>query len=227
MYCDYCNEILGQQNTFNSIYGDFNRIVYQTDNFVIFPCLGQLREGHLLVASKNHINAAGSLENKQLEELDCVIKEVCGFIEHEFGTTALIFEHGVLDDSGANGGCGISHMHLHILPVSDGELNGIKLLLKTDQAININDAEKFNDTTRFTEEGNTYIFWGNANKTGILDAQILTKKTNYFESQYMRKIVASVFGNHYWNWKDCTSPEPELLRTFEKAKSYFSSIHDY
>ena len=223
MKCDFCKERKGEQTVLNTIYGDFDRIVHETENFVVFPCLGQLREGHLLVVSKTHINAAGNFGSTQLCELDSVVKEVCGFIEQEYGTAALIFEHGVLDDTGANGGCGISHMHLHILPANDEELYIIERVLKKDQAIDVQKVGSFSDAATFAKAGKTYIFWGKAGKTGILSAQILTSKTNYFESQYMRKIVANEFGKLDWNWKDCTSPEPELYETFWKAKSFFNT----
>lgn len=52
MKCDFCDERKGIQTIYNTIYGNYDRLAYETENFVVFPCMGQLREGHLLIASK-------------------------------------------------------------------------------------------------------------------------------------------------------------------------------
>ena len=224
MKCDFCDERKGIQTIYNTIYGNYDRLAYETKNFVVFPCMGQLREGHLLIASKKHYNAVGLLEDYLVDELDSLLKKVCSFIYKEYGKEALVFEHGVFDNSGKSGGCGIYHLHLHVIPIDDDEQQKVFKKVSEQKSNTIVLAKGLKDTELFVKNNETYVFLGKANESGLLSAYIVTSNDNYFESQYMRKIVANVFGTKNWNWKDNKELEEELKKTTEKAKRYFELL---
>ncbi len=221
MKCDFCDERKGIQTIYNLVYGSYDRIVYETENFVVFPCMGQLREGHLLIASKKHYNAVGQLDDFLLIELDSILNKVCCFIKKEYGKMSIVFEHGVLEDDGKTGGCGIYHLHLHIIPAVKDEVQDVFERLQEQKTNDMHIVNGLKDTTHYVQNKQTYVFCGQSTEDGLLSAYIITNDNNYFESQYMRKIVANVFGKYDWNWKNNKDPEHELLSTAEKAKRYF------
>lgn len=56
------------------------------------------------------------------------------------------------------------------------------------------------------------------------DAFIVTNQNNYFESQYMRKIICKVFGETGWDWRERRNPELELLNTLEQGRGFFAGM---
>lgn len=223
MSCDFCNERVGIETVYNKIYGNRNRIVYETELFMVFPCLGQLREGHLLIVSKEHINAMGMLDKDNLKELENLILLIGNFYKKTYNMSVLCFEHGVLDDDGSSGGCGIYHMHLHLVPIRENEF--LKVVDEVDrQGTNkVHPAQKLEDTCQCIAEGNTYVFFSLFKREQKKEMYIVNNSENYFESQYFRRVVATVFSSEEWDWKMIKDEEETFLRTLEKCRVFFRS----
>ena len=73
--CQYCEEfergkiqIEGRDICRNSL--------FQSENFIVFPSLGQIVEGYLLIATKKHYIALGAIPAELYPELEYVQKQV-------------------------------------------------------------------------------------------------------------------------------------------------------
>ena len=223
MSCDYCDEKNGIATVYNEVYGNLNRYVLETAHFVVFPCMGQLREGHLLIASKAHINAMGMLDEKMFGELNELTLKISLFFKQTYQSGLFCFEHGVLSDNGENGGCGIYHLHLHLIPAHEDEFLTVVQHLENAQTNTLYPVLKLSDTRQRVHMRKTYIFIGYMNNTRLQEAYIAENPNNYFESQYMRKITCSVFKRKNWDWRKAIVPEPEFLKTLENSRGYFKA----
>lgn len=222
MSCDYCDERRGVETVYNKIYGSRNRMVYETNSFVVFPCMGQLREGHLLIASKAHRNSIGMLDADIIRELESLVSDTAAFFWETYQRDMLCFEHGVLDDDGANGGCGIYHMHLHVLPADQEEFSAVLQLVRKEETNFVSQAAGLLDTRHCIANQKTYIFLSLFSQMKKQDHFIITNRNNYFESQYMRKMICKVFGKPDWDWRRIERPEFELISTLEKSYAFFN-----
>lgn len=221
MQCDFCDELSGIDTVYNEIYGNKDRFVFETKNFFVFPCMGQLREGHLLIVSKHHINAMSMLGQEALAELDKLILLVGEFYKSKYDMNMLCFEHGVSCDDGGNGGCGIYHMHLHILPLEDDVFTKILYRVENQGTNKAHSMGNLIDLRHCVKEKETYIFLEQMNKQQKKQMYTITNQENYFESQYMRRVISEIFGKKEWNWRNVKEKEEEFLNTLEESRNFF------
>jgi diadenosine tetraphosphate (Ap4A) HIT family hydrolase len=116
--CDFCNEFAGGEN--NAFYARYHeaprsRVVLATENFKVFPSIGQLFEGYLLIAPISHFTALDEMPVDLVAELADIQRQVGTALSGIYGP-CVCFEHGARGP--LNGGCGIYHAHLHTAPLS-------------------------------------------------------------------------------------------------------------
>lgn len=96
MKCDYCKEFRrGFLEIEKENFG--NRILFETENFLVFPTLGQIVEGYLLIASKEHYLNIGEIPLELYPELEKLQHKVRKVLEDNY-YTPLFFEHGPASD---------------------------------------------------------------------------------------------------------------------------------
>src|SRR4051812_8153945 len=68
--CSFCAELVGSVvPEFVQVYPDLrDRLVRETDNFVVIPSLGQLAAGHLLAIPKAHVHSFGQVPGWMRQE---------------------------------------------------------------------------------------------------------------------------------------------------------------
>ena len=88
--------------------------MFESDNFVVFPSLGQIVEGYLLIAPKKHYIGVSGIPKELYPELEEVCKKVRNKLSEVY-CVPLFFEHGPHKES--KGGCCIDHAHIHAVPV--------------------------------------------------------------------------------------------------------------
>jgi diadenosine tetraphosphate (Ap4A) HIT family hydrolase len=116
--CEFCDEFTGGSS--NSFYSRYKgcpktRFLLSSENFQVFPTIGQLVEGYLLVAPKRHYATFDEVPS----DLWAEIGRLHGLIRSELSDTygsCIIYEHGAR--APGNGGCGIRHAHLHAMPLA-------------------------------------------------------------------------------------------------------------
>ena len=112
MNCQFCEEFETKILTINN--KKISRILFASDNFFVFPSLGQIVEGYLLISPKNHHLSIAQIPNNlyfELEELKNKVKKVLT----DNYQKPLFFEHGPISKY-EKGGCCIDHAHLHCVP---------------------------------------------------------------------------------------------------------------
>lgn len=119
--CIFCDEFKDPESSvYKEIAGESfpsNRIVKETDSFILMPPLGEFVEGGLLAVTKNHIISMAWLEDPQFDELSYLLSQVKKLARQVWNKPLLIFEHGPYNSSSKNCSC-VSHAHLNIFPVS-------------------------------------------------------------------------------------------------------------
>ena len=212
-YCDAfekgCFEFEKKNNLPSKAYLK-NRILYETKNFIVFPTVGQIVEGYLLIASKKHFLGMGQIPKRQYSELNFICKKVRNILTEEY-TSPLFFEHGVISEV-KKGGCCITHAHFHAIPVK------IDILHELVNHFEYQRIKSLDSLKKQFDKGIPYFFY-----ESNYGERYLFEIPEIVPSQYIRKVIAVKIGKpERWDWKSCLGIV-ELLRTIEKLKGKFVS----
>jgi inosine/xanthosine triphosphate pyrophosphatase family protein/diadenosine tetraphosphate (Ap4A) HIT family hydrolase len=116
--CPFCAELEGGGS---SIFAEMmagrlaSRVVYEDDDFVLMPPLGQFIEGGLLLLTRQHVLSFAHLSAPLYERLERLLTVLGRELAARYGTAPLVFEHGpALQRS--KGVCCVDHAHLNIFP---------------------------------------------------------------------------------------------------------------
>lgn len=111
--CKFCNKF--NNNSSSSLINSYDKILFESQNFVVTPTIGSLVDGWVLIISKNHLISVGQLSKLHYEELQFVVREVKRILQSNYNNV-FVFEHGPFSASQTTG-CGIDHLHLHVVPL--------------------------------------------------------------------------------------------------------------
>ena len=204
--CVFCRELIGRRDTnFARLYPEFSsRVIAETDDLVVFPCIGQLTPGHSLVVTKAHYSnfaqAFNSLPDLAIQ-LRRVIADVHELLDVKSDDT-LYFEHGAI--TADHGGCGIYHAHLHLVPqagsVKVGSVSG-------------------SDPTLFKSLIDAYSTIDGVMPYALIGAEQFgfgaEKLDVPLPSQTIRRKVASVLGCPVWDWREA-GPEQGMIELLSR-----------
>ncbi len=207
--CDFCKEA---ESGYLTKIADARilprkRTIYETENFRVFPTLGPLVEGHLLIASKQHYVGIAGLAENLYDELEEVQELVRRKVTEKY-QAPVFFEHGDVTEARGSGSC-ISHTHLHVVPVGVDIIEGLEMKFNKREIKKYAELKENQDAQipyMFvqTREGRRYVF----DIPGVLP------------SQYARQVVAIKIGKpERWNWKTRTTTDlrkglRETMQTF-------------
>lgn len=211
--CDFCDEFSGKsESTFNRIYGcnPRARVLFRSDDFVLVPSLGQLAEGHLLLLPIKHWTAVGDLDDRLLVDFAGLYGAVLEILRREYGP-CVAFEHGVR--SGGAGGCGISHAHLHFVPLATALDPIVSLHLKFPHKSLGNLSELGNKSKGMVG----YMLYVDSN------SRIYLFDTPNLESQFMRKTLTTNLSSNEWDWR-AAGREERLLATMNRLSGPFENL---
>lgn len=117
--CEFCQEFSSGRGLFQKSLGQPHqtRIILQIGNLLVFPTLGAIVPGHLLVSPAYHVTSMLSLVDSDRAALKQIRERVDRCMVSDAGQHPVFFEHG--DPTGEHSSYGqcISHAHVHILPV--------------------------------------------------------------------------------------------------------------
>jgi len=116
--CVFCAELWDESaSVFAKVMGDrlSSRVVYQDEQFVLVPPLGQFMEGGLLLLARKHIPSFACLNKQLYEHLERLVEAICATLAKHYGVRPLVFEHGPASDW-SKGGCCVDHAHFNIFP---------------------------------------------------------------------------------------------------------------
>jgi diadenosine tetraphosphate (Ap4A) HIT family hydrolase len=209
-YCDFCNEFdAGTSNGFYARYHETppSRIILATKNFRVFPSIGQLLEGYLLIAPLSHYKTVDEIPSELLVEL----VHICGLVRtvlSQIYGTCVCFEHG--SRGPLNGGCGIYHAHLHMTPLAEipDPVDILKLRFPYTELAHLNEIRKPSAGL------SSYLLYQDSHARHYLF------DTGPLPSQYMRKLLADALGNQDWDWR-IAGREERLLATIRRLSGQF------
>jgi len=200
--CAICSQVNRQKNgdLLHKIIGDkYNykpRIILETENFVVFPSIGPLKLGHVILCTKHHYPSFACLPlsfEKEYRSISIVLSKL---LEGTFGEKVHLFEHGS-DINRTRIPCSVEHAHQHFIPSNKSIANNISNNFDW-QVISLN----ITNLKQITK-GQEYLLYKNTKELAII---ALTSEIG-FESQYFRKIFCDVLGQqNKWNWREHTKP---------------------
>ncbi|WP_295794379.1 hypothetical protein [Mucilaginibacter sp.] len=173
---------------------DYNKPVFESENFLVIPTLGSLIEGWLLIVPRKfHLNFS-QLSLTNFAELERVIGHLAQrflpiFNKDQF----VVFEHGpTLENSVA--GCGVDYAHLHWVPTDFDLLAGVDNFLNLDYAWR--NIDEIKDVKFYNVNDDDYLYLRNQEGKHFMTCQ------ENIPSQTFRKVIANYLGipNSY-DWK--------------------------
>lgn len=202
--CEFCDELMGRDSRFHRQYKHIleSRIIFEDDDFVALPTMGQLFRGSLLFVTKTHVETMTDLPVRTQKRAQKRVWELADEIR-SLGAV-FVYEHGARANTGSS--CGVCHAHVHLVPLPR-ETEASQLL-------------KLNGT----QYDDLVSAWAAVvNKPEYLVAQSIgrcpevfvpSRPDAGFGSQYCRKQMAEFFGLRApWDWRQYGNVEPFLLET--------------
>jgi diadenosine tetraphosphate (Ap4A) HIT family hydrolase len=206
--CPYCEEIEKGFLEFNNL-NLGNRILYETKNFIVFPSIGQIVEGYLLITPKKHYLSIANIPEELFDELEFVKRKVEEILIKTY-KTPIFFEHGSVSEK-QKVGCCITHAHIHAVPTNVSISNFLS------ENFNTNKINSYNELPR----KKAYLLLEEKNERFIYSIK------EFIPSQYLRKIIANKLNcAEKGDWRAYPGIS-ELKKTIEKLKPFFINKQKY
>jgi diadenosine tetraphosphate (Ap4A) HIT family hydrolase len=190
----------------------FDKILSQSENFAVFPTLGALIEGWLLIVPKNHALCLGALRRELHSELDELRRRVSLALEECYGAVT-VFEHGPAQPCHLVG-CGVDHAHLHVIPTQINLIEGVKEIFP--EPLEWEPVDSIQETARLYEARLPYLYVEQSPGQGYV-----TTHPN-LQSQMFRKVIARHIGRpEQYNWREFRG-EANIRLTVERLEKWLS-----
>jgi histidine triad (HIT) family protein len=103
--CTFCEVAPGAKS------GIYERTIIETPNFRVFPTMGQIAEGYVLIVPKEHHACIGAMPEPVIDEF-IELKDRVDKLVTEAYQKPIYFEHGVIGQT-------VLHAHMHVIPFND------------------------------------------------------------------------------------------------------------
>ena len=214
--CVFCiaDQDWGDTKYYKEFFPGFpKRTIFETNNFVVFPAIGQIVEGYLLIVTKQHFLSTAHVPEELIEELERVMVFVRRLLTDVY-QPPIFYEHGPMSST-HKGGCSIMHAHIHAVPVK------IELTKRLEKQFSGQKISRLEDLRDQKLRNQSYIFLENTDGVRfVYDVPILP-------SQYVRRIIAKCIGvRDSWDWKkSLTAERIETEREFMKRTINIKRYH--
>ena len=194
MKCEFCNELNGENNLYREIAKKhdmpINRIVYEGEHWVIWPTIGAIVPGYVLIVSKKHRLSLMTCNKDEIIELEYLLKQIRNILENIYHYPCIAFEHG----SGSNidnKPSSIEHCHLHVLPLKADIYNRIE-----KDKFQIFQIESLTSLHKSKKQNLPYLLYQDHKE------HFFTMYADTYISQYFRQLIALSEGvDEKWNWR--------------------------
>jgi ATP adenylyltransferase len=170
----------------------YNKVLFESDNFIVIPSLGSLLPGWLLIIPKHFSLNLSQLNKNELQELDdlalaCELK-----LKEKFPSEVVRFEHGPAI-SQSKVGCGVDYAHLHIVPVNFDLIEGLETRLNVHyQWLEI---ESIQSLTSVPQDSDYLYYRNSANRHFVTHQKDI-------QSQLFRRVIAHQLSTpEAFDWK--------------------------
>ena len=205
--CPFCGELQGNDQTiFSDMVGArlASRILYEDENFVVMPPLGQFIEGGLLLLARSHILCFAHLPTALFGGLEQLLGVIAKALQQRWGVAPLIFEHGPAPER-TKGLCCVDHAHLNIFPAR------VHMHQHLSSRMNFS-IGSLRELSRLKRAEFGYLFvQENDGSRRVYDAECVP-------TQLVRRIISTQIGHpERWHWRDYPGVD-ELVRTYHALK---------
>jgi diadenosine tetraphosphate (Ap4A) HIT family hydrolase len=181
-----------------------SRILFEDEDFVVMPPLGQFIPGGLLVLTRKHILSFAYLPEHLYGKLERLLKNICQELASRYGVSPLVFEHGPAPQR-SKGVCCVDHAHLNIFPAKVP----VHPHLSKRMAQTLGQLSELSRLRR-AEFGYLFVQENNRNLSAY-DAQLVP-------TQLVRRIITTQLGvPERWHWRDYPGYD-ELIATYQDLK---------
>ena len=206
--CPFCAEFDGEgpEGIFSSLMGNrlASRVLYEDDDFIVMPPLGEFMEGGLLLLTRKHILSFAHLPAEQFEKLERLLKVIGEALAQRWGTAPLVFEHGPAADS-SKGVCCVDHAHLNIFPAA------VPVCPHLAGRMNFSIGSLSELAKLRPAEYGYLLVQENDGARHVFDGQNVP-------TQLVRRIITTEMGRpDRWHWRDYVGQD-ELLATFNSLQ---------
>ncbi len=178
----------------------YNKILFESDNFIVIPSLGSLLPGWLLIIPRGYSLNLAELGKSELHELDdlalaCELK-----LKEKFNSEVVRFEHGPTVNQ-SKVGCGVDYAHLHIVPVNFDLIEALKTGLNVHyEWVELDSFESLSSVPQNTD----YLYYRNSSKQHFVTSQ------KDIPSQLFRRVIAHELSTpETFDWK--SFPRVEIV----------------
>ncbi|HEU5059605.1 MAG TPA: diguanylate cyclase [Kofleriaceae bacterium] len=195
--CRFCPELAGEvrSSEFHAVTEGRVpvRYVRQTDNFAVFPALGHIVPGHVLLTTKRHWLSMAQIVPGLFDELEGLLAATRSRLMHLYGGDVLVYEHGQVSPENQCGAC-VDHAHLHLVPISSPVDERVRRRLS--EAHTAQEIALFEELPALAARGEGYLLLQDARgRRTYYDAPTVP-------SQYLRKLTCEAMGlDHRWDWR--------------------------
>lgn len=205
--CPFCAELENDGlSIFSSMMGDrlASRVVYEDEDFVVMPPLGEFMEGGLLLLTRRHILSLAHLPAAAFARLERLLSAISEALRSRWGVSPLVFEHGPAPQWG-KGVCCVDHAHLNIFPAA------VDVHPQLAERMNLA-LDSLADLARLRRAEFGYLFvQENDGRRRAYDGQNVP-------TQMVRRIITTHLGMpDRWHWRDYPGRD-ELLATYQALK---------
>lgn len=192
-YCSYCAELnsLSEESYFLLFVSEFiknkSRYLFESEDFIVFPSVGALVPGHILVVPKRHTTAMAYLDRIEISNFKNIIRILSGILGKIYDKNVICMEHGAIKLNHSTGIC-VDHAHIHLLPTNLPILKLVQLKMNKVCLHELNKLQNICNEYILVSQGIENFFYSVVDK---------------IPSQFLRKIVfdeEKLSGN--WNWKE-------------------------
>ena len=202
--CHICGQVAGDRSRdlISQVLGDREykrRAVLESESFIVFPSIGPLITGHVLICPKAHVEGIAEIIGKLAKDYAEIKSATRKLLQEVYGVGVHFFEHG-----GPAGSerpiCSVGHAHMHAVPANVDILG--KLL---DEGAWISLRHHEVDLPSFCGDAE-YLYY----ETPGGESYGCLGNHAAIASQYMRRVFADALGcPEMWNWR--TDPRAEQL----------------
>ena len=205
--CPFCAEL---EQTGVSIFAEMSRerlpsrVLYEDDEFVVMPPIGQFIEGGLLLLSRRHMLSFACLPRELFPRLEHLLTVIRRELKALYGVSPLIFEHGPAPEK-SKGVCCVDHAHLNIFPAR------VAVHPHLTQRMNF-PLSTLEELARLKQAEFGYLFvQENDGSRRVYDGRMAP-------TQLVRRIITSQLGlSQRWHWREYPGID-ELVATYRALK---------
>jgi ATP adenylyltransferase len=205
--CPFCAEFDGDGlSIFAEMMGDrlASRVVYEDQDFVVMPPLGEFIEGGLLLLTREHIPSFAWLRPELFGKLEHLLEAIGQTLINRWGVSPVVFEHGPAPQRG-KGVCCVDHAHFNIFPAAVHIRPQLAERMQMP-VLALRDLAKF----RHAEYGYLLVQENDGTRHAYDGYQAPT--------QLVRRLVTTALGlSERWHWQDYPGCD-ELAATYGALK---------